>query len=106
MTIETMQSPSGGDVPNQIIIRCDGFAVFKSYDSIIAVRANGKVYLDRTYWDYSKTTGKYRNIFLREDKKETMRKIKDGTYMLADLNDEDIVKFTLTVNVIALERGE
>lgn len=106
MTIETMQSPNGGDVPNQIIIRCDGFAVFKSYDSTIAVRSNGKVCLDRKYWDFSRTTDRYRNVFLGEDKKETMRKIDDGTYTLADLNDDNVLKFTLTVNVTSLEGGE
>ena len=31
-------------------------------------------------WDYSKTTGKYRNIFLEETKQETERKIKSGYY--------------------------
>ena len=37
----------------------------------------GKIILG-TKWDYSMTTGKYRNQFLGEDKKETQRKIKEG----------------------------
>lgn len=64
----------------------------QSYSSIIAkkmiCRLSGKIYiiLDKTYWNYSKTTGKYRNIFLGETKKETEKKIKSGEYILADLN--------------------
>jgi len=34
------------------------------------------------------STGKYRNIFLNETKKETEKKIKDGTYVLTNLNRE------------------
>jgi hypothetical protein len=37
-------------------------------------------------WDYSVTTGKYRNIFLEETKKETQKKIDQGIYILTDLN--------------------
>jgi hypothetical protein len=33
------------------------------------------VYLDENKWDYSVTTGKYRNIFLGETRKETQKKI-------------------------------
>ena len=47
----------------------------------------GKVYLDVNYWDYSSTTGKYRNIFLNENKKLTETKIKNNTYLLVDLNN-------------------
>ena len=47
---------------------------------------SGKTYLDVNKWDYSKTTGKYRNIFLNETKKDTEKKIKSGEYILTDLN--------------------
>ena len=43
------------------------------------------IYLDENYWDYSVTTGKYRNIFLNETKKETEKKIANGTYELNKL---------------------
>ena len=46
----------------------------------------GKVYLDTHYWDYSVTTGKYRNQFLDENKAETQKKIDSGEYVLTDLN--------------------
>ena len=75
-------------VPNQYEITLDnGDVVFQSYNSVIAIwSARGKVQLDKNYWDYSKTTGKYRNLFLSETKKETQAKIDNGTYILADLN--------------------
>ncbi len=59
---------------------------FQSYDSIVAFKANGKRYLDERYWKYSKTTSKYRNMFLNEDTTETQKKIDSGEYMLVDLN--------------------
>jgi hypothetical protein len=45
-----------------------------------------KIYLDQKYWNYSNTTGKYRNIFLGETIKDTRAKIKSGEYILTDLN--------------------
>jgi len=74
-------------VKNQFVITDDnGTEFFQSYSTVIAKKENGKITLDKNNWDYSKTTGIYRNLFLGEDKKETERKIQDGTYTLADLN--------------------
>jgi hypothetical protein len=42
--------------------------------------------IDKNKWDYSTTTGKYRNQFLGETKKETQAKIDSGEYILTDLN--------------------
>lgn len=93
--VENMTSPRGNrEVPNQFIITLydeNGIMheYFQSYKSIIALNVYGKepkTYLDEHYWDYSTTTGKYRNQFLGEDKAETMRKIKSGEYLLANLN--------------------
>ena len=90
MKVENMISSNGLAVPNQFIIRDDNNAVyFQSYNSIIAKQENGKTYLDGYYWDYSKTTGKYRNMFLGETIKETKEKIKNGTYILVDLNNKE-----------------
>ena len=58
----------------------------QSYDSIIVKIEDGKTYLDSNYWDYSRTTSKYRNLFLGEDKKRTEKKIKEGIYILTNLN--------------------
>jgi hypothetical protein len=86
LKVENMTSPNGNDISNQFIIRTDKGTYFQSYQSIIVVKSKGVVTLDRNKWDYSKTTGKYRNQFLGETKKETEAKIKDGTYKLDDLN--------------------
>ena len=87
VNVANMQSARGNDVPNQFMIYADSGCYFKSHNSIIAFRdLNGNVTLDKRTWDYSNTTGKYRNQFLGETKKETEAKIKDGTYKLADLN--------------------
>ena len=85
--VQNMQSPNGNDVPNQFEIFTDEGVYFQSYSTLIAFKPyGGKVTLDRASWDYSRTTAKYRNLFLRETKKETERKIKSGEYLLADLN--------------------
>ena len=47
---------------------------------------SGKIQLDEYYWDYSHTTGKYRNQFLGENKAETEANIKSGEYKLVNLN--------------------
>lgn len=89
--IENFTSPRGGkEVPNQFYIFTDDGVFFQSYKSLIAFKPRGsteKIKLDRTYWDYSTTTGKYRNEFLGEDKKETQKKITAGVYELVDLNE-------------------
>lgn len=95
--IQNMQSSGGNDVPNQFIIITNEGEYFQSYSTIIAFIPRGiytkdqteeqnKIQLDINSWDYSVTTGKYRNKFLNENKKETEAKIKAGTYKLVDLN--------------------
>ena len=87
MKVENMTSPQGNKVANQfIIIDDDNNEYFQSYRSIIAKRSQGQIYLDEYYWDYSRTTGKYRNEFLNETIAETRAKIKSGEYILTDLN--------------------
>ena len=88
MKVENMYSPNGNKVPNQFIITDNGDEYFQSYRSIIAKRSKGKIYLDDYYWDYSVTTGKYRNEFLGEGIAETRKKIASGEYILTDLNSE------------------
>ena len=85
--VENMTVNSGRPVPNQFLITTDQGQVFQSYECIIAIKYNdGRVQLDSSYWDYSNTTGRYRNEFLGEDKKETQRKINAGVYELLNLN--------------------
>lgn len=89
MKVQNMLSPrTGNAVANQFEIYDDqGNKWFQSYSAMIAKRTKtGKIYLDKRYWDYSVTTGKYRNKFLRESIAETRDKIASGEYKLVDLN--------------------
>ena len=73
-------------VANQFIIYTDEGTYFQSYQSVIAFRANdGRITLDSYYWEYSPTTGKYRNQFLGEGIADTRAKIESGEYKLDDL---------------------
>lgn len=73
---------------NQYVIKSDGARIFQSYDTIIAIRTGGMTILDEDNWDYSRTTGKYRNKFLDESKAVTEKKIKEKRYLLAKLNKD------------------
>ena len=111
MNVKNMTGRTGRAVANQFIIKkvvVNGKMgdLFQSYSSVIAfipyercggmtgesgryvcsTNYGGQILLDETYWDYSTTTGKYRNQFLGETKRETERKIKSGEYILTNLN--------------------
>ena len=95
INVSNMVSSSGNHVPNQFQIygRDNNgwfFKIFQSYSTTIAKVStyDGKkrVFLDINSWDYSTTTGKYRNIFLNEKKQDTLKKIKSGEYQLINLN--------------------
>lgn len=82
MNIEFMKTGGGNITKDQMIIWTDKGQMFKSYNSNIAFRDNkGNITLGKD-WNYSNTTGKYRNIFLRETKKVTEQKIKAGIYKI------------------------
>ena len=79
---------SGKPIANQFIITLqNGIKIFQSYNSIIAIKADGETYLDYYRWDYSNTTSRYRKEFLGEDTKTTKKKIEQGKYILEQLND-------------------
>ena len=87
--VSNMTSSNGNKIANQFIIETESGLYFQSYNSIIAYKpfTHGlKTILDKDYWEYSTTTGKYRDLFLNEDRKETERKIKSGQYVLGTLN--------------------
>ena len=87
MKVYNMESPNGNKVANQFEIYTDEGKYFQSYRSVIAFKDNkGQVFLDDYYWNYSRTTSKYRNIFLNEGIVETRKKIKSGEYKLKELN--------------------
>lgn len=82
--IETSEMDDDGDYTYEV-------EYFQSYESIIVKRIfrGGhavEIQLDMHHWDCSTTTGKYRNQFLGENKRETERKIKSGEYKLVNLN--------------------
>jgi hypothetical protein len=91
MQVKNMTSlKSYNNIPNQFIITDDNKTYFQSYRSIIVKieRLEDKVvtYLDPVYYNYSRTTSKYRNAFLGESTKEIESKIKQGVYILENLN--------------------
>ena len=86
-------SDKGNPITNQFIITDNkkNTLTFQSYNSIIAVKSwdkdgKRKILLDDYYWNYSRTTAKYRNIFLNEYTEQTRRKIRNGEYKLTNLN--------------------
>lgn len=84
-----MKAEQFNGAKNQFIIYGEDGVYFQSYNSIIVFKPyayESKTQLDEYYWDYSKTTGKYRNLFLNENKKETQEKIDSGEYILTNLN--------------------
>jgi len=94
MKVQNMISNNGNKIANQFVITDDiGNEYYQSYNSTIVLKDYNynsgrslQIYLDQKYWNYSNTTGKYRNIFLGETITETKKKIKSGEYILTDLN--------------------
>jgi len=83
-----MMSSQGNKIPNQFVIATPEGSYFQSYNSVIAfINNEGRVFLDKNKWDYSTTTGKYRNIFLGENKRLTEKRINNNNYVLIDLNN-------------------
>lgn len=97
MKVENMTSTRGNKIPNQFIItdyqEGNKIEYFQSYDVIIAKKVYdnmnfgiAEIFIDQNYWDYSRTTGKYRNIFLGEGIRLTRNKLENNQYILTDLN--------------------
>ena len=92
-TIYNMKTRAGNAAANQFIntdatINGVHGELFQSYRSNIALKpSDGSTpILDANYWDYSATTGQYRNDFLGEGIAATRDKIAQGAYLLRDLN--------------------
>ena len=91
MKVSNITNSRNNIVANQFVIETDNATYFQSYKSIIVkIEENGylpdTVTLDPVYWNYSRTTSKHRSTVLNESTKETQRKIKEGVYILANLN--------------------
>lgn len=98
-TLETLRKIKYKQLQNnQLVVSYpNGDEAFYSYGRLIALKQESEcmdllgnplftTYLNVNAWDYSRTTGKYRNIFLNETKRETEKKIKSGAYILKDLD--------------------
>jgi len=88
MNCKNLTSPrSGRPVANQFEINHNGEKFFQSYRVIVAkYDASGRLFLDSYYWDYSRTTARYRNQFTGLTTDETKKGIKDGSIVLCNLN--------------------
>ena len=96
MKVKNMISDNGNKVPNQFIIngihKGQQGNYFQSYNYVCAfIPSSGASVIIDEKWNTgklnrSKTTGKYRNKFLNETKKETQQKINSGVYILTNLN--------------------
>lgn len=77
---------SGREVANQFVIEHGAKTMFQSYDStIVEIDETEKTVTVYPHWDYSMTTGKYRNQFMCEngfcdmgDKKGFAKAMKEG----------------------------
>ena len=87
MKVSNMISKSGNEVANQFEILTDTARFFQSYNSIIAkVDYDNNITLDSHYWNYSRTTSKYRNMFLNMSTDDIKKDIKLGKIRLDNLN--------------------
>ena len=85
--VSNMHSTNGNLVPNQFKIYTSEGSYFQSYRTVIVfIDNNGKVFLDEDSWDYSRTTSKYRNLFLNKNTQEIKQLINEGEYKLKNLN--------------------
>lgn len=67
LKVWNMESTSGRKVANQFVITTGGTYTLQSYDStIVSIDFSNKLVIFYEDWDYSRTTGKYRNMFLRD----------------------------------------
>ena len=87
--IENLTSSRGKKIVNQFIITNEEGQFFKSYESIIAFKPNDPmepILLDCKYWNFSSTTSKYRNQFLKCESKDIKKMTKDGDIIFVNLN--------------------
>ena len=97
MTVENMVSPrTGNPVANQFVIKGNGTITFQSYNSTIAVIDwNERTVKIGNDWNYSTTTGKYRNSFFNDNYFSDMKDTK-GMNKIMKKVDED--GFALVAN--------
>lgn len=95
MKARNMVSVNGNAIANQFIIEMGTLTQFQSYDSpIVSIDSNKKLITVFKDYDYSKTTGKYRNLFMHSQGFSDMETIKGFNYYmnLGAIGDYEIVK--------------
>lgn len=75
---------SGREVENQFEIRFEHGKVFQSYDTPIAVKCNGDLYLSCNH-DYSRTTSKYCTQWTGYSTAERRKMLENGSAYKFDL---------------------
>lgn len=76
----------GNAVRNQFVIYDNNKITFQSYSTTICTIENGKVSVNRSMWQYSRTTAKYLYQFLRANgwkvyrNKDVQKLIDNGTF--------------------------
>jgi hypothetical protein len=85
---QPLRTRGGHPAPDQLEITLeDGSRLFTSYTRKVAlVTAEGQTWLDSCYWNYSRTTSRYRNEFLGLSTPEIMRGLESGALKLTNLN--------------------
>ena len=72
---------NGREVPNQFEIFYSEdnkyYKIFQSYSNMIIKWENGRIIEVGSNWEYSKTTGKYRNILTNTSRKEFEKMLKE-----------------------------
>lgn len=66
------------NVANQYKLIFENGSIFQSYDTLIAAKVNGKLYLTKDH-EYSVTTSKYCRVYCGYDTKERRQKLAEGT---------------------------
>lgn len=79
--VRNLASPrSWRDVPNQYELSFENGRVFQSYETIIAVRLNGQLYLTSSH-DCSNTTSKYATEWTGYNTRERRDGLKSGKFI-------------------------
>ena len=79
--------------PNHIVIYVKGGKYLQSYDKIIAFvnepreGESRKVYLDKEYWNFSKSTARHRNSFLGLSNSYVNDAVRNNVFIMKNLND-------------------
>lgn len=96
MKVRNMESPrTGRPVANQFVIEGDGKTIFQSYNSTIAVIDwNEKTVKIGDDWNYSTTTGKYRNSFFYDNDFSDMSNSKGMNQIMKKVDNDGFALVT------------